>query len=338
MRAVAVVGLVAVLLVGAWGIIQIAFYIPTLFDTTTSTTITQTTQTNTLSTTVSTSTATQLPLVPETLSLMAPNIITSGQAFLLLWNHQGETGAYAYQVSYSCAANLSAKTLVPTGTYKEVACNTPFDFIDATSSMPLALIVVGQKQATTSLVIFAQRLADGTVTAVASSTTVVLPALHASAATPTNTSATTTTAKATPVTTAKPATSSKRASLSGFPDFTVQILSVTPTSANTNSALGPVHYTAQFVIQNIGTNVTPANWAFDAIIPLNSPYTYHSPMQQKLYPGDKIVYTLGFDIPLNNNQYFAQHQDIFTVIADPQNIAQENNEQNNIASLPLPVY
>ena len=318
LRAVAVIGLVAVLLVGAWGIIQIAFYIPTLFGTSDEA---PTAQTNTTSNISASAVAGAQTQAPESLAMTSPGLITSGQAFLLSWNHQNEVGNYAYEVSYSCADGLSLKALVPTGAYQTVACNTPFNFINASSSMPIILSVTGKKQAQTTLTVAAQRLSDGVITTLASSTTAVLPKLSAS----TPAAPVVTTAPTTP--TVKPV--STKPALYGLADFSAQILSVTPS----NIAYGQTHYTAQFVIQNIGSNATPANWAFDAIIPLNPAYTYHSPMQRALYPGDKIVYTLGFDIPLNNNQYFAQHQGAFIIVADPQNIAQENNESNNTASV-----
>jgi hypothetical protein len=216
------------------------------------------------------------------------------------------------------------------------------------------------KQIPTTLTISAERLSDGIITASASSTTVVLPAI--------NTPTPTTTATApTPVQSTVTAASNNRSNLYGLPDFSTQIISVIPS----NIVAGQTHYTAQFVITNIGTNVTPANWEFEALIPLTPVYTYYSPVQQRLYPGDKIVYTLGFDVPntnYNNTQcnnynyntttypynsysntypyntytncpttsypnYSSNYQGTFSVIADPQNIAQESNKANNTASV-----
>ena len=317
LRAIAVVGLVAVLLIGAWGIIQIAFYIPTFFN---SSTVDQAN----LGTIIPGS---NQATGPESVLLTAPNIITSAQPFLLSWSHQNASGNYAYQLSYSCAAGVSLQALVPTGAYKAVACNTPFNFVGATSSTPIILTVSGLKQNETTLTISAQRLSDGAISASASSTTTVLPATNAAARTvvPTNSKPA---VAHTPVRVA-----ANHTNLSGLADFETSILSVTPTSANTNTALGPVHYTARFVVENIGTNVTPANWAFSASIPLTPAYTYNSPVQRALYPGDKIVYTLGFDLPQDTRQYFAQHTGTFSVTADPQNIANESNEANNTASV-----
>ena len=305
LRAVAVVGLVAVLLVGAWGIIQIAFYIPTLFgqsDTTTST-----------DSAVSTSTAAvQTPTATEALSLVTPTMIASGQPFLFSWNHQNETGAYAYQISYWCGSGVSLKAIMPTGKYKAVACNTPFNFVSATSSMPVELAVVGKKQSDVVLMVAAQRLLDGAITSVASSTVTVLPTASAS--------------KQTPI---QPTATTNRTNLYGLADFETQIISVTPSYL----VAGQTHYTAEFVVRNVGTNATPANWEFSALIPVNGGYTYYSPVQQKLYPGDKIVYTLGFDVLNTNYNSYNSYTGTFTVTADPQNIANESNKINNTATI-----
>jgi hypothetical protein len=50
----------------------------------------------------------------------------------------------------------------------------------------------------------------------------------------------------------------------------------------------------RFTIKNIGTNWT-GTWSFSASIPTSNSYTFHSPVQQSLAPGDSIDYTLGFN-------------------------------------------
>jgi hypothetical protein len=96
--------------------------------------------------------------------------------------------------------------------------------------------------------------------------------------------------------------------LYGLPDLSVRILSITPVGSR---------YTMQFVIENIGTNVARSGWSFNALLPIQNQYTqaptvgagytYTAPAQQALYPGDKIVYTLGFDRP------YQQYPDVCTL-------------------------
>ena len=87
-----------------------------------------------------------------------------------------------------------------------------------------------------------------------------------------------------------------KAALYGAPDLSVRILSVNSLSSVQGRTV------VQFEIMNVGSNVATAGWTFDAQLPLGYAYTYNSPAQQALYPGDKIVYTLGFN-NTNQNQY-----------------------------------
>jgi len=76
--------------------------------------------------------------------------------------------------------------------------------------------------------------------------------------------------------------------LYGFPDLAVRILSVVPQGSR---------YAMHFEITNVGTNTAGAGWMFTARLPLKPEYNFTSGPQQALRPGDKVVYTLGFDAP-----------------------------------------
>ena len=87
-----------------------------------------------------------------------------------------------------------------------------------------------------------------------------------------------------PATTYVPAKTTAR-TFFGSPDLSVTMGQVTNYGGR---------YSAQFTIQNLGTNVAPYGWTFNANLPASPTYTYTSNAQQALNPGDKIVYTLGF--------------------------------------------
>jgi hypothetical protein len=90
-----------------------------------------------------------------------------------------------------------------------------------------------------------------------------------------------------------------RPALYGYPDLFVSINNAYPAGNNRT--------TVQFTVQNIGTNLTPAGWIFNTEFPWDdSSYTYVSPSQQALYPGDRIVYTLSFD---TDNGYDSRYND-----------------------------
>lgn len=158
------------------------------------------------------------------------------------------------------------------------------------------------------------------------------------------------------------ASTKPRAILSGYPDLQVRMLGNPSVAAS-----GQV--SVQFVIENAGTNVVPANWFFTASLPYSPVYTYQSPVQQMLYPGDKIVYTLGYAADYQyQNQYqnypaptgwsypngtldpYSQTANVYnqnysygrmstvSINADPYNLIRESNESNNTGAASYQTY
>lgn len=306
MRVIAVLGLIAILLLGAWGIIQLAFYLPTFFG--------------------------NFGKAKETLTVSVPAQTTSDKAAALSWKHAGKDGEYSYSVSYSCAAGLEFAAPVPTGNYQLVQCDTPFNYVSASTSMQIIpVLAAGTKNATTTVTVAATHLADGTIAVRGKANTTV-------------SASTTGTTVAVPDTkpAVKPATSNKPTStyvpsgrttnLYGYADLAVQITSA-PQSVPAGSRIA-----LQFVVTNIGTNAAQAGWVFNAVLPYNPVYVYPSVGQQMLYPGDKIVYTLGYDaVPANGYSYYG-NQSQATINVDTNNYVPELNEANNSATVGYQVY
>lgn len=270
LRTVAVIGLIAVLLLGAWGIIQLAVAIPNLFGSIGSGSLNTSAQ-------------------KEMLTVSSPASITSGQTVQLSWTHKNaDTSAqYSYAISYACQDGLSLGVPVPTGAYQQVPCNTPFNYVNAGAHMTMIPAVTGTASLPLVFTVSATKLSTGAITATGTSTTQVMPG--AAATKPAATAAK-------PATT-KPAAyypAATRAALYGYPDLATRIISVTPNGTRT---------TVQFVIENDGTNIVPGGWTFNASLPINGSYTFTSQPQQALYPGDKIVYNLAFDNTYNAAQY-----------------------------------
>lgn len=317
LRVIAVIGLIAILLLGAWGIIQLAFNLPTFFS--------------------------NFGQAKEALTVTAPAQSTSDKAFDLAWKHTGKSGEYSYSVSYTCAEGLAFAAPVPTGAYQLVPCNTPFNYVGASSTMPIIpVLAAATKQASTTITVAATKLADGTVSIKATAKTMVNASTTAAVAPVTTTKPATVTKPATTkpaTTTYKPTTtyvpSGRTQNLYGAADLAVQITSA-PTQAPAGSRIA-----LQFVITNIGTNVVPAGWTFNAVLPYQPIYVYPSAGQQALYPGDKIVYTLGYDVVPTSGGYdyyqsYGQAQ--ATIEADPLNYVQEVSEVNNTAVATYQVY
>ncbi|MBY0472723.1 hypothetical protein K2Q00_00340 [Patescibacteria group bacterium] len=266
LRAVAILGLIALLLLGAWGIIQIAF---TLYGF--------------LGNTAPTSPAT-VTTKTEQMVVTVPGNTQSGTPFTLSFTHlsaqagQNASGNYAYQFSYSCADGLSVQAPLPTGGTQTVACNTPFNYTGASSQVQLIATLSGSAPVTTTFTVAAKNLATGAITANANANTTVKPMQKA--ATPAVSKPST----SKPGTTYVPAKTTAR-TLYGSPDLAVTMGSITNSGGL---------YSAQFTVQNVGTNVAPYGWTFNAALPTSPVYTYPSNPQQALNPGDKIVYTLSF--------------------------------------------
>lgn len=90
------------------------------------------------------------------------------------------------------------------------------------------------------------------------------------------------------------------AQMYGYADLATRIISVVPQGNR---------YSMTFEVANYGTNTAAAGWMFTAHLPLDPSYTFTSNPQQALRPGDKIVYTLGFDMPYYTSDYRYDDED-----------------------------
>ena len=142
----------------------------------------------------------------------------------------------------------------------------------------LTATLTGSASVPTTFTVAAKNLATNAVSASGTTQVTVSPAAAAM------TTSVTTTAPA-KTSTATYVAATRTSTLYGLSDLAVSIGTVSQNAGR---------YSVQFTVQNVGTNVAPAGWNFNASLPTSPTYTYTSPAQQALYPGDKIVYTLGF--------------------------------------------
>jgi hypothetical protein len=368
-RAVAVVGLIAILLIGAWGIIQIVFNLPgvlarvgSFFE--------------------------QKP-DPEVITLTLPSLATSGEAFTAAWTHKNKgEGNYMYSLSFACTEGLSLKAPAPNGSLQDVPCATPFNYTNATSQMQLTPTVKGNSQLKTTFTVSAITLANGTTTATHTAGLTILPVRSKTPATTStrSTTRTTNTGSQTQNSTwdrleasGQPAVVSNRPSNpAGMTDLAVSISGIIPLSGNM--------YSVRFVVENVGTKLSPNGWTFDAKLPVGYDYTYRSGSQQALYPGDKIMYSLTFSgapyggynncYPQTQQTYPTYYQPTYSgsnpfvyqpsslgysiygsyqsgncysyggtygnnlvrIVVDPESYVVENNRHNNTATASVPGY
>jgi hypothetical protein len=118
----------------------------------------------------------------------------------------------------------------------------------------------------------------------------------------------------------------------GLPDLAVTILATGYlTTASTDSFVPAsiippgARPAVRFSIANDGTAAT-GPWTFLAHIPSINNFTFNSPTEPSLNPGDHTVFTLGF------NEAIPGQAQTISVIADPNDYIVESNETNNSAA------
>ncbi len=334
LKALAIVGFVAVLVFGVWGFIQILRMVPNVFSS--------------LSAAAVSLTSVFVPA--ERLEITSTSLnVNSGEPFTLSWNHTGARGTGSYTVTYSCRDGVSMETPDTHGVYQKVFCDVPFNLTNDQTSIKLIPISQAQRYIDVPLKLTFTRLSDGQVTASTdtaltitneqltsgSTTTPVVVTPSTPVVTTPSTPAPTTPVRkpGTPSRSTYTITTAGRASdPNGRPDLSVTIIQTGTIDSATNVFV-PVGSIKQggkgavrFSVENLGTK-TIESWNFNAVLPTYPMYIFSSNMQPALGPGDKIEYTLGFDMADANAT-----NGILTVNADPANrIWNEVTKNNNIA-------
>jgi hypothetical protein len=86
----------------------------------------------------------------------------------------------------------------------------------------------------------------------------------------------------------------------------------------------------KFEVVNDGTKES-STWDFQADLPTSPSFTYKSPKQSSLFPGDKVEFILGFDKIKNSDTVS------YRIEIDPKNNIRESNENNNDISRSISV-
>lgn len=350
-QALGILGFIAILLLGAWGIFRIVTSLPGIF--------------NNLTASVGSSSS-----VDEKLVITSPTgTIASGAPATIAWTHTGGSGNYSFAASYDCHDGLTVAAQLPNGSSQSVPCNTPFNFTNSQSSVVITPSYTGTQDIGVTFTVAATALQTGAVTVSAQKSVTLLhtqaPAAPAKPATPEPKK------PAPPTNTTTYIPSTRVSNPNGYSDLAVSILStgvISPSGVYTPGAvrLGQ-RAGVQFQITNLGDKTVPAGWNFNAMLPLPTPYTYNSSSQSELAPGASVVYTLGFDgfggtnfncyqnpnypynqiCPQNNTCYYPQGATypytcpapqpyagnlIVTIVADPLGYIPEINRANNNAS------
>jgi hypothetical protein len=322
LKALAVIGFVAILIFGVWGLIQVGRMFPSIMSAISSAAVS----------------LSSIFVPAERLEIALPSgNIESGEPFTISWTHEGKRKDGTYTLSFDCRDGLSMEAPGANGVYQRVFCNTPFNLTNETSSMKLIAISSQSRFLDVPLKLTFTRLDTGEVSAeTATAITVVNDKVSGTATTTPPTQGGTGggagVRPGTPSRNTYVITQAGRASdPNGRADLSVTILDTGIVDSNnvyvkTGTISRQQKGAVRFVIENLGSK-TVESWNFSAVLPTLPMHIFSSPMQPALGPGDKIEYTLAFD-----QVDGAATQNTITINADPSNmIWNEATENNNIA-------
>jgi len=212
------------------------------------------------------------PRSTPTIQVTAPANVDSGSSFTLSWKYSPSTSG-SYALLYQCRDGVSMKTPGANGTLASIPCGAAYTIPGNSNAVFLTPTLSGTASTTIPLSVIFMPSATGT--AQAQGTTAIT--IHAAAATTPPPAQTSNTGSTGTPSTPKPTT------YKGPADLSVRIISAT----------GGSMATVTFDIANVGGSPT-GTYHFSAYLPTSSGYTYYSPAQASLNPGDHVVNTLTF--------------------------------------------
>ncbi len=272
------------------------------------------------------------------IEITAPKEVTSGEDFTLSWKHATDAeGMYA--LLYQCKNNLRLETSGDSAA-RVIPCGAAVTVASPEKSIVVKPVLSGS--ATTSVtisIVFTERspviaAATGSAEskpehAEASIALTVLPRAHvvnpvplpvvqpvtdlARPSVPAVTALPTQPAPVQPIYTI-PSSQPAQYNASTPADLTVNVISLSIDP----SGMGVV----EFDVANAGGGSSGA-YTFEVYLPTQSGYTYVSPTQSPLGPGDRIINTLRFSNAIGGS---------VSIVVDPKNSVHESNENNNYIS------
>lgn len=285
----AIIGVVAVLLVGMWLAVNAVTMVPRLASMLASAMVSMS----------------SIFVPGERIEISVSDVIENEKPFTLSWDHINKSDKGTYAFSFVCAEDLYFTSSLSTGG-EIITCNTPFQSAELKGNITLTPHTKAIKDLDTTFIVAfveagsttasAESRVAATVTAKSSTVTTPKPTTPVTGVTPKppKTPGTTTTNTYTYTGTSTPSNPNGVVNLRGKV-IAVGVLDRTTgeftasTSINISARVG-----VKFEIENIGTRTSSA-WSFIAQLPTTPFHSFQSAAQIPLAPGDKIEYTLGFD-------------------------------------------
>lgn len=316
-RVLAIIGFIAVILIGVWGSLSLARGVPGAFSS--------------LAAAIVSLTSVFVP-ANETLTVSPPEgAVASGETFLLTFTHNQRSADGSYAFRFSCADGVSfSSATASSGTTEKVACETSFEFLNANNSIVLTPVSTKSRFVDVPVVIdftpegaAAPTVSGSAIVTIENSAVVGSPA--AGGTVPRTPGKETTT-----IDVISPGVSPSDPN--GAADLAARFIELgvvdkdtgvfTASSTPSKSAIGK-RVAARFAVENLGTKTSP-QWTFNAVLPTFPAHIFSSPVQQALAPGDRIEFTLGFD------SFEEDNEGILIVNVDPTGSINERNKDNNL--------
>lgn len=332
-RTLALIGIVAVLLVGLWGAVIAARAVPGLFSAVPNTF-------SALASAVVSVTSTFIPAAKEkTLTIVPPPApVQSGESFVLSWKYDRKGVKGEYTLSFACADGVSLSSPTKSGAMGTVPCDTQFEFLNVNDAVVLTARTAQKESTEISVAITFTPSGQGEP-AVSGAALLTVENGSPEDKTPEGADEKPRTGggiTAGPETTTVEITSGTapariESDPKGLADLAIHMIETgvvdeasgefTANKAPSRSATGK-RIAVRFYIENSGTKMSD-EWFFVAHLPTTPPHAYTSPIEQTLGPGERIEFTLGFD------SFEKDNRGELLIIIDPESAIDDSNRDNN---------
>lgn len=330
-KSLAVVGTIAVLFIGGWGMTILANNIPNIFS-------------NLASVFVGVSSR----FIPSEKIVLSTNssTINSGEEIILSFEHISKESDGSYSFFYECRSGLHLEHVSNLNSESEVIfCNNSYNFVNQGNSISFKV-----KSENLNMVEFpvsinfvrnnSKRVAIRGDLILTVMNNAIAPIVEDDSVEKVTILATNNkeTRKKTEETLLFNETIIGISDPNGQVDLKPTILEVGYIDRQTNifTATSSVLYSergaVRFEVENIGTK-TSNTWTFNVVLPTFPAHIFHSKSQQSLAPGDKIEFTFGFDSIRNDD-----NPNIIVINVDPTSSVKESDENNNIVKIELPAF
>jgi hypothetical protein len=316
-RVLAIIGFVALIVIGMYGSVRVAQAVPGAFSR--------------MAAAIVSITSIFVP-ADELITVSLPSYsVLHETPVTIAFEHKNKKVDGSYSFRYSCAAGVTLTTVAGDGTPTSITCNEPYGFAPFNNSITLTPQSTSTRFTDVEVFIAFTPSGAGTATVIGSNLmTIENQKVGSTPVTPTP--------EVPPAPKPKPTTPPKttivvpqgRASdPNGYTDLVARIIEVgTLDSAGVFTASSTpsrqFRIAVRFAIENVGTKTANKEFAFSAVLPTYPPYTHFSPMQVVLGPGDRIEYTIGFD------SFDPSNTGTFMVNVDPSQSVNERDHTNNL--------